>query len=72
MKSLLSIAAFLLSLTLPAQGQYSCSPVERSGFYGGSISLQTTENIGPQTIGNAENYWTDACGQDGLNSQFFR
>lgn len=65
MKSQLLIAVPLLLLTLPARSQYSCSPVERSGFTGGSISLQTSGNIGPVTIGAGENYWTGACGQTG-------
>jgi len=70
MKSQLLIAAFLMLLTLPARGQYTCSPVERSGFTGGSISLQTTQSAGPVTIGNAEAYWTGACGQDGSIPNF--
>jgi hypothetical protein len=71
MKSLLLIAIFLTLLTLPARGQYTCSPVERSGFTGGSISLQPAQNIGPQTIGDAESYWTGACGQTGSIPNFF-
>jgi hypothetical protein len=71
MRWLLSTAAFLMLLTLPARGQYSCSPVERSGFYGGSISLQTSANIGPVTIGAAESYWTSACGQTGSIPDLF-
>lgn len=42
MKSpLLSAMLLLTLLTLSAHGQY-CSPVERSGFTGGSVSLLTT------------------------------
>src|SRR5258708_6061738 len=48
MKSpLLSAMLLLTLLTLSAHGQY-CSPVERSGFTGGSVSLSTT--FGPATL----------------------
>jgi len=71
MKSLLLIAIFLSWATLPARGQYTCSPVERNGFTGGSVSLQTTDSVGPVTIGEAENYWTGACGETGSLPYFF-
>jgi hypothetical protein len=71
MKSSLLIVIVLTLLPLSARGQYTCSPVERSGFTGGSISLQHTQNIGPDTIGNAEGYWTGACGQTGSIPNFF-
>lgn len=57
-------------LTLPARGQ-DCSPVQRSGFTGGSISLCSSQNIGPQTIGAGESYWTGACGQTGSIPDFY-
>jgi hypothetical protein len=57
-------------LTLPARGQ-DCSPVARSGFTGGSVSLCTSQNIGPQTIGAGESYWTSPCGGTGSIPFFY-
>jgi hypothetical protein len=69
MKPFLSIAVFSMLLTLPARGQ-DCSPVQRSGFTGGSVSLCSSQYIGSQTIANGESYWTNACGQTGSIPDF--
>lgn len=69
MKSpLLSAMLLLMLLTLSAHGQY-CSPVERSGFTGGTVSLLTNQNLA-NTLQAGINYWPNACGDTGAVPSF--
>jgi len=69
MKSpLLSAMLLLMLLPLSAHGQY-CSPVERSGFTGGAVSLLTNQNLS-NTLQAGINYWTNACTDTGAVPSF--